>query len=140
MFPRNLREGETYIQKKSIERIGVEELIDAVYELKDEMEALKREFKSFMSRQATWDDLKTISDHITKREEDCKINEEGFQNMNVHFLRNHEALTGIIQGVYSIKDELKELGGRTDMGEKPKPALTRKKRGLSPSPPDPNNQ
>jgi uncharacterized small protein (DUF1192 family) len=143
MFPRSQREGETYIQRKSIEQVGTDELIDTVGELRQEIENLKTELRSFISRQGTWEDMKTIDENLRRREAECRMKENSLQTLELLFLRQQENIRGIIQGeMYAVvrKQEFgtnseKELGPKSEEPvEQTKPVIGRKKRGNSPSP------
>lgn len=146
MFPRSQREGETFIQRKTIDQVGMDELIDTVAEMRGDLEALKIELRSFLSKQTTWEDMKTINESIRKRETEVKIKEESLQTLELYFLRQQEVLRGIIQGeMYAFRREEdfrkkdskieKETDSNLpDQTEQTKPIIGRRKRGNSPSP------
>ena len=136
MFPRSQREGETYIQRKTIEQVGTDELIDTVGELRQEIENLKTELRSFISRQGTWEDMKTIDENLRRREAECRMKENSLQTLELLFLRQQEIIRGIIQGeMYAF---VRKQDSKTENSEEPveqtKPVIGRKKRGNSPSP------
>jgi hypothetical protein len=68
MFPVRSGEGDTYIQRKPIETVRIDELIDAVQEMRDEVEGLKREIRALASKQSTWGDLRLIHEGVSRRE------------------------------------------------------------------------
>ena len=76
MFPRREREREIVIQPKNLDRIGIEDLIEVVYGLKDEIESLRRDIKGFIARQNTWEDLKRINEELSERERLCTLAEK----------------------------------------------------------------
>lgn len=132
MFPVSHKEGETYIQRNSLDQLVTDELIDTVAELKTEIETLRRELKAFVSKQTTWEDFKLIDQNLQRREMECKIREEGLQTLDLHFLRQQEILRGIIQGeMYLLKREKNS----EEPPEQSKPIIqSRRKRGTSPNP------
>jgi len=60
------------LQRKTFEQIGMEQICDAIDELKDEVKGIREELRSFHSKFESWQDLNRIMENIKKREEDLQ--------------------------------------------------------------------
>ena len=66
------------VQRKTFEQIGMEQICDAIDELKDEVKGIREELRSFHSKFESWQDLNKIIDNIKKREEDLQRRKDEF--------------------------------------------------------------
>jgi len=75
----NKVEGSTsVIQRKTFEQIGMEQICDAIDELKDEVKGIREELRSFHSKFESWQDLNKIIDNIKRREDELQRRQEEF--------------------------------------------------------------
>jgi len=66
------------VQRKTFEQIGMEQICDAIDELKDEVKGVREELRSFHSRFESWQDLNKIIENIQRRETELLRKENEF--------------------------------------------------------------